>query len=1175
MLKAGVLAEPILVGRERELEELIRCLNSVFDGKGTTLFLTGEAGTGKTMMARKLLDMVKGKDVNVLSGWCLSDFAVPYLPFREAFNAYFKAKKTEEQESTGNEEEIKMWLAGPSQSERFQNLTPQGWQDLAVAAITKTLIAISEKKTTILFIDDLHWADSASLSLLHYIARSIGAARIFVLATYRSEELGPDLEGHAHPFLETLRMMRRENVLKEIKLSSLPPDHVIALAEKMVGGGLHRDLLDRLLEDSQGNPLFVVESLRMLSERGSLVHEDGRWGLSTDKIGIPAKIKDIVLRRVEMLKPNQQRMLQVASVIGDKFDVELLSVVLGQGFLNVLEALNAITQMSSLLFSEGSYYKFNHAMFREAIYNSVSMPLRKGYHAKVAEKLEAINIDSVVSPFNDLAYHYEQAGNKEKAVKYALAAGEYALVRFSNTEAEKHYRFVLSAVSESSEHLAERTAALEGLGDSLNAVGLFNEAMKEFEQLSSITVSGALKLRALRKAFLCSYWRGDWIHAHELAYKAEGYAQFDRLEFARLRLYRGFMAGRELKAKEAVEDVVWALRVFEEEFSLCDVAAALAEIVFINDWNVPIELRLAAALRSVAIFQELEDLRGQVLAFNRLAGVFRRGGLFKEGEESGDEALRIGEGVGEYNFMALTLFGKTINLLMNREVRKALAVSLKAVEYAERTNAYYTQNICYQNLIIIYARLGEIEHAKEYAKKADRLLNRLGSVDGVVKPADMALINWANIFFAEGRWREATELFEQVDDVWLNKTVPFFIIGLKKMYADALEKQGRIEEARVQLEDVKNLIKIVEEAIETDKLPNRLEHAEINPYFMAQREIGVGQELSVRLDLVNVGKNYAKLIKVESLIPPGFKVNELPSSYKVHDGSIAIDGIELGPFSVKTIKLSIQAKNAGTFTLSPEVIYIDDLGKTNMCKPQPITVTVRPMLHAKIGEETVSVPVLPGRVTTGFEDLDVLLLGGIPENYAVVLSGSPSDERAYLIKNFLEAGIKDNEIVFYVTSTETEDLLNYLKNPNFYLFLCNPKPIFEIPDLPNVYKLRSKTDLTNLSISLAKAYRNVDQSKSKRICVQTVSDVLVDYNTKATRKWISEMITDLSTKGFTMLAVMDPRMHPSDQANAIINLFDGEISIIQSSDPFDCKKSILVKKLKNQEYIKKPICLTK
>ena len=116
------------------------------------------------------------------------------------------------------------------------------------------------------------------------------------------------------------------------------------------------------------------------------------------------------------------------------------------------------------------------------------------------------------------------------------------------------------------------------------------------------------------------------------------------------------------------------------------------------------------------------------------------------------------------------------------------------------------------------------------------------------------------------------------------------------------------------------------------------------------------------------------------------------------------------------MKLSLQATKAGVFTLDPQVVYIDDMGETKTCKPRPITVTVRPMLHAKIGEETISVPILPDRVTTGFADLDALLFGGIPENYAVILTSPPSNERELLIKRFLEAGTNAHATTIYFTT---------------------------------------------------------------------------------------------------------------------------------------------------------------
>jgi hypothetical protein len=216
--------------------------------------------------------------------------------------------------------------------------------------------------------------------------------------------------------------------------------------------------------------------------------------------------------------------------------------------------------------------------------------------------------------------------------------------------------------------------------------------------------------------------------------------------------------------------------------------------------------------------------------------------------------------------------------------------------------------------------------------------------------------------------------------------------------------------------------------------------------------------------------------------------------------------------------------------------------------------------------------VLPGRIPTGNTELDSLLLGGIPEKYAMVLTGSPSDERDKLIKNFLKAAT-EKEITFYI-STEATGLEDLLENPNFYLFLCNPKPKTEVPDLPNVYWLQGKADITNLGIALTKAYRSINQSiTQKRICIEILSDVLVKHGINTTREWISGLITDLGAKGFTMLVVMNPSMHLPNEANAVLDLFDGEITITQSDDPLDCKKSILVKKLRNQDYIKNSICL--
>jgi len=339
------------------------------------------------------------------------------------------------------------------------------------------------------------------------------------------------------------------------------------------------------------------------------------------------------------------------------------------------------------------------------------------------------------------------------------------------------------------------------------------------------------------------------------------------------------------------------------------------------------------------------------------------------------------------------------------------------------------------------------------------------------------------------------------------------------------------------------------------------EHANVQANLVTTvKQVNVCESFCLSIEFVNAGREPALLMKVEDFVHPNFVVVKKPEIYRIEDTTLNMKGKQLAPLKLVEVMLTLQPSKKGTYSLNPRVQYLDERGQNKVLQLKRLDIRVEEVL-------------LENRITTGTPELDSLLLGGFPKEYAVVLSGPPCDERESLIKNFLRAGV-DEGISFYVT-TEAINLQDQLENKNFFLFLCNPKPKTEVPDLPNVFKLQGKTDLNNLGIALTKAYRSLGQNlvQPKRICVKILSEVLEDYGSKTTRKWISDLITNYGVKGFTMLAVMNPAMHPSDQATAVLDLFDGEISIIQSEDPLDCKKSILIKKLRNQDYIKNPICL--
>ncbi|MFH0817508.1 MAG: BREX system ATP-binding domain-containing protein, partial [Candidatus Micrarchaeota archaeon] len=747
------MAEPVLVGRERELEELQHHLDLAAQGRGTAVFVSGEAGSGKTRLVNEFLGSSKQKrEINELSGWCLSNSGVPYFPFIEAFNAYFsgfgKKNDSDSDLQTSLEKEelgLKSWLMGPGKSEKsrdFENLSPQAWKDSTFAAVTKALFSISAKKPTILFIDDVHWADSASLALLHYISRFIASQRVLVLATFRSEDLNPDNEGRPHPLVEALRLMGRENLFKEVKLPSLNPPDVSLLAENMVGGRVQSELAEKLADESQGNPLFIVESLKMLSEKGSLVQENNRWRISTGEIGIPTKIKDIILRRVGALKPDQRKILDLASVIGSKFDPELLGSVLGRDSLEVLETLNAIEKSTSLVVCEGNSYRFDHAKIRDALYEEISPPLKKAYHGRVAERLESSSKGSEKLPVGDLAFHYAQAGNKEKAVTYALAAGEDALKIYSGVEAIKHFRYVLDVTNDDMKYTDERTIALEGLGDGLFARGRCGEALKVFEQLSSSTSSTSVKSRALRKAIDAAFFRGDYSRMLEFANRVVEDPQLSRLERARVRFFKAKTEAWGGKFKGNLKDMEESLRVFEGEYSLSDMHDALLEITTTYISNDQLEKAIASGLRARALSEYSKSAGDTASVASWLSLTYFLVKLEDEGLQSLAESFKISEKISDpvsRAFIETTAYfmsgqlieakaagklfsglpletmrsfgtGAKIKFFMSslisgalsefkQSLKAAIVQSLKGAKCADETDSYVYQTFNYGNLV--------------------------------------------------------------------------------------------------------------------------------------------------------------------------------------------------------------------------------------------------------------------------------------------------------------------------------------------------------------------------------------------------------------------------------------------------------------------------------------------
>ncbi|HVP16464.1 MAG TPA: hypothetical protein VMT42_03770 [candidate division Zixibacteria bacterium] len=202
-----------------------------------------------------------------------------------------------------------------------------------------------------------------------------------------------------------------------------------------------------------------------------------------------------------------------------------------------------------------------------------------------------------------------------------------------------------------------------------------------------------------------------------------------------------------------------------------------------------------------------------------------------------------------------------------------------------------------------------------------------------------------------------------------------------------------------------------------------------------------------------------------------------------------------------------------------------------------------------------------------------MLLGGIPESYAVILTSPPCDERDLLIEKFLETGAKRGEVTLYVTINpfEMKTLTEKLQS-RFYLLICNPQAAAITKSFLNVFELRGVENLNDINIALSSAFRILNDSTKgpRRIFIEIIPDVLLQHGAVQTRRWLNALIPELRSKGFTSLAVIDPIMHPHQEVRAILGLFDGEINIYEKGS----ERFLKVKKMSNQKYLGNEIALS-
>jgi tetratricopeptide (TPR) repeat protein len=725
--------------------------------------LAGEPGVGKTRLAQEVTVAARARGFLVASGRCYEpERSVPYYPFLEGLTTVYDGTLASIRADVHRRWSYLEWLL-PNRPQALSG-TEMGGQDVQQRlfwAVSGFLRAVATAAPVALLLDDVQWADESSLKLLQHMARQTRGSRVLLLGTYRDIEVGRQQQ-----LERTLHDLHREGLLEEIRVRRLEQDGTAALAAALLGETEVSSEFAKLVhEHTDGNPFFTQEVMRALVERGDVFYRDGSWDrLAVEEIEIPRSVRSAIGERVSRLNEQAQEILHEASVLGQAFDFDDLWRIGKRTEEGVEEALEDALGAMLIRPTGKDEYTFNHALTQQTLYAELAPRRRNRLHAQVGEALAELPEAARRPRAAQIAWHFLQADKSDRALPFAILAGDEAEAVFAHGEAENQYRTALELARELGDRDRE-AEALEKLGTVFRIVARYSEALEVLERAASLSAeAGDIggEARATHQMGFVHYYRGTPEQGIERVQ-----AMTDRLEQHSL-VVQPSRASADLYDALAID--LWPIARYTEVLSAAERAAELART---EDYT-----------RSGAV---AEAMRGLALTMVAAPAEARR--VLEEATRSFPASVDpwwMAQAVGSTGRAYLDEgdFGK-------------------ASEYLERSCALIEAAHDRAETAWIESNLGEASYLR--GDWADARAKYEGAVRtardmGAVRYLSYALLHLAELCAAEGRWKEAKQHIEEGLEVGQEcSAIPTLRKG-QRLLAEHDLVQGRAEDAVTRLQ---------------------------------------------------------------------------------------------------------------------------------------------------------------------------------------------------------------------------------------------------------------------------------------------------------------------------------------------------------------------------------------
>jgi len=1153
-----VMREIQLIDRVEEMQVLREAADRAARGEGGVVFLYGEAGIGKTRLAKELGAYARSQGMQVLYGRCPALFRMdgvpPYVLWEEVIKDYLEVCTPDQLFRVIGSYPIEVSKLVPQLKQKLRTfpqsfpLSPEHSRDRLFEAVSQFVTNISREGPLLVVLDDLQWTDQSSLLLLHYLARGVYRESLLLLGAYRDTYVD-----EKHPLSPVLTELNRERLLQSVRLKRMSFDDISEMITRILEqDDVPREFCELVFQKTRGNPFFVEEVIKSLKEEEVIYREENKWKIKeVSRIEFPKTVRSVIKRRISRLDDESQNVLTMASFIGKDFTFEALQAVTGVGedkLLEIMEKMFKTELIKQKVIHGEDLCSFADIIVRDVVHEEVSPLRRMKLHGVVGNALEKAYSKEIDEHLGELALHFLESGDENKALDYFLKAGEKAAKVYANSEATSYFQSALKLLEEKEDELRERGRVLETLGDIKRLVGEYEACMKYWNKALLLwkQLREKEKVSRLHRKMSNVLWEevGDTEKAEEHHERALKILETEPESVELASLYEN-MAHMYYRTGDIAKALSWAEKALELARNLNAhevIASSYASLGTIFGYTGDRKKKTIECLeKALEIALDNDYMETALRAYNNLAMDLpaeeyeRRLEYLEKGLEL---AKKVGH-IGMISWIGAVLSWVYIGM---GNMNKAVLLVEESVALARKAGNMPNLAGSLGWLGFVYQVLGEWDKCEQYCKEALSISQRLKEFQQIAM--SYYYLGW--LHFDKEEYVKAREFYEKMFEV-------FEKAGAKSDQMEASQwliwtyiELGEIEKAKNLIDNLhKFALEVKDRALvaSADGLRAMLFRAqkkwkESIEHF--EKSLEEHEALNVRRWNVYL---FAKIVLCE------FARVYLERD-REGDREIARDFLN----QALEIFQKLGAKKDIEKTKS-RLAYIETGHK--MIEPEPIAEVV-----------------LPSHVSTGFADLDDLLFGGISRNHAVILTSPSCDERDLLIKRFLEAGTREGQITFHVIAkaSETKTLAEEFQS-NFYLFICNPQADKIIKSLPNVFKLKGVENLNDINIALSSAFRRLDKKQKgpRRACIEIISDILLQHHTVQTRRWLNALIPELKSKGFTTLAVMDRDMHSPQEVHAILDLFEGEINIHKKGP----KKFLRIEKMLNQKYLENEIPLRK